>query len=117
MQQGDSLALLPGFSSQFSQPQDDQHHLNGYGDGTNIDTSFPAYPNAPNQYPSIPDTAWNTTIQTHSGRTPVIDEKLYCISPGCSQSHKEYTAAGLKYAPSIHIFFQGPGANKVLVST
>jgi hypothetical protein len=34
MQQGDSLALLPGFSSQLSQPQDHHNRLNEYGEGT-----------------------------------------------------------------------------------
>jgi len=96
MQQGDSVTLLPGFSSQFSQPQDYYSRLNGYGDGTNIDTSFSAYQNATIQYPVIPDTAWNTTIQTHNGRTPVIDKNLYCTWPGCPQSYKGYTAAKLK---------------------
>ena len=104
MQQGDSLALLPGFPSQLSQLQDHHNHLNGYGDGTYIGTSFPAYQNATTQSPFIPDTAWNTTIQTHNGGTPVIDKKLYCTWPGCRQSQKEYTTAELKFAPSIHIF-------------
>jgi hypothetical protein len=107
MQQGDSLALLPGFSSQLSQPtqpQDHHNRPNGYGDGTPIDTSFPAYQNATTQPLFVPDTTWNTAIQTHSGITPVIDNNLYCIWPGCRQSQKEYTTAELKFAPSIHIF-------------
>jgi hypothetical protein len=104
MQQGNSIALLPGFSSQFSQPQDYHNHLDGYGDGIHIDASFPVYQNATTEYPFIPDTAWNATIQTHSARTPVIDKKLSCTWPDCRQSHKEFTVAELKFAPSIHIF-------------
>jgi hypothetical protein len=106
MQQGDSIAMLPGSSSQLSQPQDYHNRLNGYGDGTPIDTSFPAYQNATTQHPSIPDTTWNTTIQTQSGITPVIDKNLYCTWPGCRQSQKEYTTAELKFAPSIYIFLR-----------
>lgn len=104
MQQDDSLALLPGFPSNISQPQGHQNLFNGYGDGTHIDTSFPACHNAATQSPFIPRTARNTTIQTHSGRTPAIDENLYCPWPGCRQSHKEYTASELKFVPSTHIF-------------
>jgi hypothetical protein len=116
MQQGDSVALLPGFSSQLSPPQDHHNHLTAYDDGTHIDTSFPPYQNATTQSPFIPDTPWNTTIQTHNGGTSVIDKEAYCSWPGCRQSHKEFTAAELKFVPSTPIFSRFH-ANKILEST
>lgn len=88
MQQGESLALLPGFSSQLSQPHDLHNGPNEYSEGTNIDSSFHAYQNATTQYPFDPYTATNTTIQTNSSRTTGIDKKFYCSWDGCYQSHK-----------------------------
>src|SRR5277367_5911201 len=97
MQQGDSFVLLPGFSSQLSPPQDHPNPLTRHGDGTHIDTSYPAYQNTTPQCPFVPYSAFNTTIEAHNGRTPVIDKKLYCPWPGCRQSHKEYTAGEFKF--------------------
>jgi hypothetical protein len=97
MRQGGSVVLLPGFDSHLSPPQDYQNGLTPHGDGTHIDTSFLSYQNVTTQSPFIPYSAWNTTIETHTGRTPVIDKKLYCSWPDCRQSHKEYTAGELKF--------------------
>src|SRR6187402_3958316 len=105
MQQGDSLALPPGFSSQLSPPQDHHNSLTRHDDGTHIDTSLPAYQNSTSQCP-FPDSAWNTTIETHNGMSPVVDKKTYCSWQGCRQSHKEYTPGELKYVLVTHICSQ-----------
>ncbi|KAE9362768.1 hypothetical protein N431DRAFT_450231 [Stipitochalara longipes BDJ] len=86
--QSESLALLPGFSSPFSQPQDLHSGLDEYSGGTHIDTSFPVYQNATTQYSSNHYTASNTPIQTYSSRTPVIDKNIYCSWDGCGKSHE-----------------------------
>lgn len=88
MQQGESLALLSGYSLQFSQPHDLQNGLNEYSDGTHIDSSVPVYQNPNNQDPFNLYTASNTTIPTHSSRIPMIDKNIYCSWDGCGQFHK-----------------------------
>ena len=101
MQQCESLALLPGYSSQFSQPHDLQNGLNEYGDGTHINSSVPVYQNSTTQHPFNPYTASNTTIQTHSSRTTAIDNNIYCSWDGCGQSHK--TGAESRSVTFTHI--------------
>lgn len=103
MQQGNSLVLLPGSYSQLNPPQDHHIPFTGHDDGIQIDTSFPAYQNAIPQFPFMTYSAGNTTIETHDGRTPVIDKKSYCSWPGCRNSNREYTAGELKFVRPIHI--------------
>jgi hypothetical protein len=103
MQQGDSTVLLPGFSAQFSPPQDRNNSLTRHDDGTHVDTSFPEYQNATPQFPCIPYSASTATTESHNGRTPVIDMKSYCSWPDCRQSHKEYTAGELKFVRLTYI--------------
>jgi len=103
MQQGDSLVLLPDFSAQLSPPQDCHNSLTQHGNKTHIDTLFPAYQSATPQCFFIPNSAWNTTIEAHNGRTPVIDKKSYCSWPDCRQSHKGYTAGELRLVRPTHI--------------
>lgn len=100
MQQCESLAPLPGYSSQSSQLQDLHSGLNEYRNGTHIDTSYPIYQNATAQYPFNPHSASNTFIETHSSRAPVTDKYFDCSWDGCGKSYR--TAAELRKHRKIH---------------